>query len=306
LRESATCMIPAAPVAHYLDTDASTHPSMTTDKIGDWKMIVEGANTYSPDSMERTARARMEREVYRRRGTLIATDYLVNSGGVIFAAQEQLIKTPAELSIPDEFLGNRDAVDRWLKDHEKEFHLLAAHRLKAAELARDEVIRRNMLELIELLSSDADMLPSEAAELISIRRITRREQDRTARDVMETIVTIKMDCPVQEAARLLVETASPILAVIDESEKLRGVLTSWDIAKAASSGLIDNLQLKDVMTSKVVSANPKDLILEIVRKLEYYEISAMPVVENNKVMGMVSTDLLSRRTLYQLLQTQVD
>jgi glutamate dehydrogenase (NAD(P)+) len=306
LRESATCMIPAAPVAHYLDTDASTSPSMTTNKIGQWKMIVEGANTYSPDPLERTIRSRMEREVYRQRGTLIATDYLVNSGGVIFAAQEHLIKTPSELRIPDEYLGDRSLVDQWLEDHKNEFHKLAAGRLEAAEKARNEVIRRNMHELINLLSSDADMLPSEAAEKISIRRITRREQDRTVKDVMETIVTINVDCPVQEAARLLVETACPILAVVDESLEIAGVLTSWDIAQAAASGSIENIALDDVMTSKVVYANPNDTILDIVRKLEYYEISAMPVVENNKVQGMVSTDLLSRRTLFRLLQTQPD
>jgi glutamate dehydrogenase (NAD(P)+) len=306
LRESATCMIPAAPVAHYLDTEASTNPSMTTEKIGKWKMIVEGANTYSPDPTERTARARMEREVYRQRGTLIATDYLVNSGGVIFAAQEHLIKTPSELRIPDEYLGNQKKVDQWLEDHKDEFNQLAADRLKAAERARNEVIRRNMHELIDILSSDADMLPSEAAEKISIRRITVREQDRKAKDVMESIVTIHVDCPVQEAARLLVETGCPILAVVDGSMELAGVLTNWDITRAAASGSIENESLENVMTSKVVYASPGELILDIVRKLEHYEISAMPVVENHKVLGMISTDLLSRRTLYQLLQAPSD
>lgn len=303
LRESAICMIPAAPVAHYLDTDASTHPSMTTDKIGKWMMIVEGANTYSPDPNERISRARMEREVYRQRGTLIATDYLVNSGGVIFAAQEHMIKTPNELRIPDEFLGDSHAVDQWLKDHQDEFNQLAASRLQAAEQARNEVIHRNMHELVDLLSSDADMLPSEAANKISIRRITVREQDRTAEEVMETIVTINVDCSVQEAAKFLVETGCPILAVVNESEELVGVLTSWDIAQAAAYGSLENISLDKVMTSKVVYTKPNDLLLDIVRKLEHYEISAMPVVEDKKVLGMISTDLLSRRTLYQLLQT---
>lgn len=303
LRESATCLIPAAPVAHYLDTDPMTQPSMTTDKIGNWRMIVEGANTYSPDPIERNARARMEREVYRQRGTLIATDYLVNSGGVIFAAQEHIIKTPANLRIPEEYLGDKNAVEQWLIDHQDEFNQLAVKRLKAAEQARNDVIRRNMHELIDLLSSDADMLPSEAAKNISIERITVRERDRTAKDVMETIVTVQVDCSVQEAARLLVEIACPILAVVDQSLKLVGVITNWDIAQAAASGSIENISLDEVMTSKVVYASPNEVILDIVRKLEHYEISAMPVVEDNKVLGMISTDLLSRRTLYQLLQT---
>ena len=100
LRESAFCLIPAAPIANYLDTDPSTGPCMTTNRMGDWSVIVEGANTYSPDPARKVARARMERNVYRQRGVLIATDYLVNSGGVIYASQEHLIKTPGHLRIP--------------------------------------------------------------------------------------------------------------------------------------------------------------------------------------------------------------
>ena len=304
LRESAFCMIPAAPIANYLDPDPSTNPSMTTDRMGQWCMIIEGANTYSPEPSRRAGRARLEREVYRRRGILIATDYLVNSGGVIFAAQENLIKTPIHLRIPDELLGKRDAVDDWLKEHSAELEELAAKRLEAAERARDEVIRRNMRELVDLLISDADMLPHEAAERISISRITSREKVRTAANIMESIVTIQITGSVQEASRLLVETGCPILAVVNEQEELEGVITTWDIAKAASRGPIENDQLENIMTKQVISAKPDDSILDIVRKLEYHEISAMPVVDGNKVRGMVGTDILSRRSLYRLLQTQ--
>jgi glutamate dehydrogenase (NAD(P)+) len=58
------------------------------------------------------------------------------------------------------------------------------------------------------------------------------------------------------------------------------------------------------MTAQVISAKPDDPILDLVRKLEYYEISAMPVTEGKKVLGMVSTDILARRSLYRLLQAR--
>ena len=54
--------------------------------MGDWTVIVEGANTYSAEPARRAARARMERAVSRQRGVLIATDYLVHLAGVIFVA----------------------------------------------------------------------------------------------------------------------------------------------------------------------------------------------------------------------------
>ncbi len=306
LRESAFCFIPAAPIANYLDINDSTNPSMTTAHMGDWKLIIEGANTYSPDSERKVARSRMEREIYRKKGILIVTDYLVNSGGVIFAAQEQLIRTPDHLRIPDHLLGDFEGVNHWLSQHAQDFALLAEKRLRAAEKARDGVIKRNMHELIELLISDPDMLPCEAAESISIDRITSKEKDRKASDIMESIITIQATSTLQEAARLFVETGCPILAVINARNEMVGIVSNWDITKAASRGPIEKTTLDQAMTRQVISAKPDDPILDLVRKLEYYEISAMPVIEGKKVRGMVSTDILARRSLYRLLQSRQD
>ena len=306
LRESGFCLIPAAPIANYLDTDPASQPSMTVDRMGRWSVIIEGANTYSPNLARQTARARMERSVYWQRGVLIATDYLVNSGGVIFAAQERLITTPPHLRIPDEMLGNSQAVDGWLADHASDLRDLAEQRRLAGEAYRDEVIRRNMRELVDLLVSDSDMLPHEAAERISIRRIALHESDRKASDIMDAIPTISVECTVQEAAIRLVEAGCPILTVIGSEGDLAGVVTEWDITRASALGSPDNQPLEQIMNRKVISASPTDSILEIIRKLEYHEISAMPVVEHGCVLGMVSAELLARRSLLRLLQSQLE
>lgn len=306
LRESAFCFIPAAPIANYLDTEQASRPSMTVERMGKWSVIVEGANTYSPDPARKSARARMERAVYRQQGVLIAGDYLVNSGGVIFAAQEHLIKTPAVLRIPDPLLGNRQAVDRWLADHAKELDVLAEERRKAGAAYREEAIRRNMTELIDLLISDADLLPGEAAERISIRRIASRESNRTAADIMEPMPTIEAGCSVLEAAAKLVEAGIPILAVVSNQGDLVGVVTEWDITRATSIGSPEQQRLEEIMTRKVISASPHDSILELVRKLEYHKISAIPIVDKGVVLGVVSADLLARRSLFRLLQSEVD
>jgi glutamate dehydrogenase (NAD(P)+) len=304
LRESAFCMIPAAPIANYLDVDEASSPSVTTEKMGDWSVIIEAANTYSPDPTRKAARKRMEREVYRLFGTLIATDYLVNSGGVIFAAQEHLIRTPRHLLIPEEILGNHQAVEGWLIDHARELRELAEERRIAGENYRDAVIRRNMHELVDLLVSDPDMLPCEAAEQISIQRIAARERDKSAADIMVTIPTTFLDCTVREAAVNLVEAESPILAVLDENNSLAGVVTEWDITRATAIGSPDDQPVAEIMSRQVVAAEPTDGIIALVRKLEHHEISAMPVVEHGCVLGMVTADLLARRTLLRLLLSE--
>ena len=304
LRESAFCFIPAAPIANYLDTELASSPTITVNRMGDWALIIEGANITSQDREHKAARMRTEREVYRQRGVMIATDYLVNAGAVIYAAQEHLIRTPAHLRIPEEGLGDPAAVELWLANHQSELEELAEKRRLAGEAARDSVIRRNMRELVEQLISDPDMLPSEAAEIISIRRITLREKARTAKDLMERIITLPETYSIREAAQLLVETSCPLLAVINSEEALVGVITDWDITCASANGLAWEKPISAVMTREVITAEPKDTLLELVRKLENHEISAMPVVKDQRVLGMISTDVLARRSLYPLLISQ--
>jgi glutamate dehydrogenase (NAD(P)+) len=83
---------------------------------------------------------------------MIATDFLVNSGAVIYAAQEHIIKTPDHLQIPEAYLGNEDLVDQWLSDHESEFRVWPS-KGAAAQQAGDQTIRRNMQELVDMLIS---------------------------------------------------------------------------------------------------------------------------------------------------------
>jgi glutamate dehydrogenase (NAD(P)+) len=305
LTESAFCLVPASPVFNYLDIDKSTSPSMTVDRMGKWRIIVEGANTYSPNPTRKSERRRMERHVYRDKGTLIATDYLVNSGGVIYAAHERIIPTPDHLLIPEKILGHSQDIDNWLEKNQGDFAALADKRRKAAVEKLETVIRRNMEELIDGLCRDADSLPCEIAEKISVQRIASMEKSRKARDVMADAPTIEVDKSITDAANLLVESPVSIVNVVSEKGKLIGIVTNWDITRAMASKLPMDAPLTKVMTADVISTNPDTTIIDCIRMLENHEISAMPVVEDNKVVGVITGDILARRTLFRLLQTMI-
>jgi glutamate dehydrogenase (NAD(P)+) len=303
LTESAFCLVPASPVFNYLDVNTKTNPAMTTDRMGTWQIIVEGANTYSPNPSRKAERRRMERCVYRDKGVLIATDYLVNSGGVIYAAHERIVPTPDHLMIPKDILGNPKAIEGWLKENQDDFANLAEIRRKAAVEKLETVIRRNMKELIDGLCKDADSLPCEIAEQISVHRIATMEKSRTARDIMENAPTISVDKKVTDAARLLVDALVPIVNVVSEKGKLIGIVTNWDITKAMASRLPMDSPLTKIMTADVITNHPDATIIDCIRKLENHEISAMPIVEDDKVVGVITGDILARRTLFRLLQT---
>ncbi|MBI4788447.1 MAG: CBS domain-containing protein [Chloroflexi bacterium] len=302
LRETGFALVPAAPQPNYLDVDDASHPSMTVDKMGRWSMIVEGANTYSPDPRRKAARRRMERQVYQERGTLIATDYLVNSGGVIFAAHERLIPTPPDLRLPNDLLGNRDAVEKWLQDHAAEFAALADKRRVAAEKKRDAVIRENMVQLVDGLAADDDALPCQIAERISINRIVHRESHRVASEIMVEMATAPLGGSVQEAAQTLVEKNTDILSVLAPDGRVVGVVTDWDITRAASCGELAGAKVDAIMSRDVITCAPTASILDAVLKLEQHDISALPVLSaEGQLLGVITANLLATRTLYRLL-----
>lgn len=303
LTESAFCLVPASPVFNYLDVRPETNPSMTTDRMGKWQIIVEGANTYSPNPARKAERRRMERHVYRDKGVLIATDYLVNSGGVIYAAHERIVPTPDHLLIPQDILGNPKAIEGWLEKNQDDFADLAEARRKTAVEKLETVIRRNMEELVDGLCDDADSLPCEIAEQISVQRIASKEKSRTARDIMNDAPTIGVDKSITDAAKLLVKAHVSIVNVVSEKGKLIGIVTNWDITNAMASKLSMDSPLTKVMTADVITNTPDASIIDCIRKLENHEISAMPIVEDDKVVGVISGDILARRTLFRLLQT---
>ncbi len=300
LREDAFCFIPAAPIFNYLGVRPSDNASMIVDHMGKWNIIIEGANTYSPDPNRKAARTRMEQIVYREKGVMIANDYLVNSGGVIFAAQEHIVKTPEHLQIPEKLLGKKDAVNKWLKDHSDEFVQLSQKRLRAGEEYRKNVIHHNMIELVDILTKSPDTLPSQAAEQISLQRLKAKESELTAKDIMISIPIIEADSTIQEAAKSMIDNNSGIIAVIS-NEKLVGVVTDWDITKASAEGVCD-ASVNEIMTKDVISASPNLSILDIVREFEQYQISAMPIVLEGKVLGKISSDLIAQRYILNFLQ----
>jgi CBS domain-containing protein len=153
-----------------------------------------------------------------------------------------------------------------------------------------------------LLSSDSELLPCQAAERISLNRLTAREKQRTAKDIMEPMSTLGIQATLTEAATLIVRSQSHIVGVLSLDDRLAGVITTWDITQAAAEGGVED-RVEKIMTRKVISADPTDSILDIVTNLEQNQISAMPVVENGTVLGMVSSDLLAQRYLLRLLRS---
>lgn len=97
---------------------------------------------------------------------------------------------------------------------------------------------------------------------------------------------------ISDVAKKLVENSINHLPVVDTEGKLMGIVTSWDIANAIAKGKVE---LKDVMTKKVVIAREDEPVDVIARRIDKYEISGLPIIDkDNMVKGMITAEDISR------------
>jgi len=286
LRESADVLIPAAPVPNYIGLDMTADPSIVLDHIGRWHVIVEGANTLSTVAEKQSERRSIERILYRERGTFVATDYLSNSGGVIYAGHERLVPTPADIRFPDDVLGDHEACERWLADHAEEFAQLAQERRDLGGAKRDRVIERNMTMLVEGLVDDTSLLPSDVAEGIAKSRI---ESQRTIERLMvRDFVAVSADETLQTVAGRLKDVPSDAALVLSPQGALVGIITDWDIVLAIANRLGTSSPAGEVMTKDVVAFGPRESVLDVIPVARKHGYSVMPVVdEDGSVLGVI-------------------
>ena len=109
--------------------------------------------------------------------------------------------------------------------------------------------------------------------------------------MMEQITTIKSDSDVVEAARLMLDEHVTHIPVVTDENKLIGIVTSWDLSKSIAT---NSNRLSDIMTTTVKYCNAGDTIEEVARQMRKFDISCLPVVDEDMVvLGMITIDQIS-------------
>lgn len=115
------------------------------------------------------------------------------------------------------------------------------------------------------------------------------------------VISIAYNRPVFDALVILAEYKIGALVVLD-GEKLVGIFSERDYArevilKGRSS---KTTQINEVMTAKVLSGNPNDTVEQAMTTMSEKRIRHLPIVENDKVVGMLSIgDLVKETIAYQ-------
>jgi len=131
------------------------------------------------------------------------------------------------------------------------------------------------------------------------------------RDVMTyNVVTIPSSTPVLEAERILEFHRFERLPVVDKG-KLVGLVTKDDLLKASPSPatslsrgellyLLSKLTVGEIMKKKVVTISPDTTIEQATAVAQANRVGCLPVVEDGRVVGILTTNDIFYRILNPL------
>ena len=127
----------------------------------------------------------------------------------------------------------------------------------------------------------------------------------TARDLMSSPVrTIRPSTTIEQAQRILLRYGHSGLSVVDENDLLVGIISRRDLDLALHHGF-SHAPVKGYMTRNIKTIFPDTLLPEIESLMVTYDVGRLPVLQDDKLMGIVTrTDVL--RQIHQDRQQSKD
>jgi len=106
----------------------------------------------------------------------------------------------------------------------------------------------------------------------------------------ENVVTVNEAASLKEAANLMLNKHVSTLMVAKDSKPI-AILTENDIVRGFISKKAG--KVKDVMSKNFLTINPETAYIFIIKKLKEEKIRLFPVIQNNKLVGIITeTDIV--------------
>jgi len=105
----------------------------------------------------------------------------------------------------------------------------------------------------------------------------------TVHDIMTPdVLTVSPSMTTENAARMLFARGVSGMPVVDDNDRLVGVVTEFDIIAK------DGRTVGDIMSGEVISVSEDSEVEEVARILTSRRVRRLPVVRDGKVIGIIS------------------
>ncbi len=115
-----------------------------------------------------------------------------------------------------------------------------------------------------------------------------------------SVITFSPDSTVFEAAEIFIKNKISGAPVTDKDNKLVGILSEWDCLSVILKGEFEEYpsgNVSEYMSKNVITVSPDTGVFEVTQLFIDKRYHRIPVVEKNKLVGIISRrDLLSAIT----------
>ncbi len=105
----------------------------------------------------------------------------------------------------------------------------------------------------------------------------------------DALPTVEHSVPVSAALIEISKKGLGMVAITNDNGQLMGIFTDGDLRRAIERGIdIHGVSITDVMTKGGHSIAPDALAVAAVNKMQQHKITALPVIENEQVVGIIT------------------
>jgi CBS domain-containing protein len=118
------------------------------------------------------------------------------------------------------------------------------------------------------------------------------------------VFTLPAAAAVAEAIQLLADNNIGAVVVLDETSVPVGILSERDLIRRAATGSLPlEAPVRELMSSPIVTGAPGDDVEAVLRTMTDRHFRHLPVVDNGKLVGVVSLGDLVKAQLQQMKGT---
>jgi CBS domain-containing protein len=102
------------------------------------------------------------------------------------------------------------------------------------------------------------------------------------------VVTVKTSTDIYDAIRMMADGNITGLPVVDDDDKLVGIVTAKDVMRRLLNTRNTEGQVQDCMTTDVISFNENDKLLDVINTLVENKFRKVPIESEGKLVGIIS------------------
>lgn len=162
--------------------------------------------------------------------------------------------------------------------------------LSSLKIAKEiaETLKRWIQEGLFYLTAPVEKLPRDTV----YKHLKYSEETILVRSIAHPATTCLENENVKEVAKRIINHSVNHVVVVDQQGKLQGIVTSWDITRAVAEG---KTELTEIITRKVITTRMDEPIEAASRKMSQHQISALPVIDNERrVLGIVTSEDIAK------------